>query len=372
MEGEGKNEEWQYGSAYYTIRYDGLTPGKYKLILQASNAGNEFNGPAKILLINIKAPWWQTWWARSLFILFFALSLWSFIQYRSRNLKQRNIELEDKVMHRTRELKHSLEDLRATQTQLVQREKMASLGELTAGIAHEIQNPLNFVNNFSDLNSELIDEMKQEVESGNLTAGLHVADIIKENNLKINNHGRRADSIVKGMLLHSRQSSGQREPTNINSLADEYLRLSYHGLRAKDKSFNATLQTDFDDQIGLINIVPQDIGRVFLNLFNNSFYAVSEKRKMQIPGYEPTVYISTRKSGQQVEIKIRDNGSGIPQKLLEKIFQPFFTTKPTGEGTGLGLSLSYEIITKGHRGTIDIDTKEGEYTEFIIRLPIIN
>jgi signal transduction histidine kinase len=249
---------------------------------------------------------------------------------------------------------------------------MASLGELTAGIAHEIQNPLNFVNNFSDLNSELIDEMKQEVESGNLTAGLHVADIIKENNLKINNHGRRADSIVKGMLLHSRQSSGQREPTNINSLADEYLRLSYHGLRAKDKSFNATLQTDFDDQIGLINIVPQDIGRVFLNLFNNSFYAVSEKRKMQIPGYEPTVYISTRKSGQQVEIKIRDNGSGIPQKLLEKIFQPFFTTKPTGEGTGLGLSLSYEIITKGHRGTIDIDTKEGEHTEFIIRLPIIN
>ena len=159
---------------------------------------------------------------------------------------------------------------------------------------------------------------------------------------------------------------------NINSLADEYLRLSYHGLRAKDKSFNATLQTDFDDQIGLLNMVPQDIGRVFLNLFNNSFYAVSEKRKMQIPGYEPTVYISTRKSGQQVEIRIRDNGSGIPQKLLEKIFQPFFTTKPTGEGTGLGLSLSYEIITKGHRGTIDIDTKEGEYTEFIITLPLIS
>ena len=188
----GEENDWQYpvNSARYTIHYEDLPPGKYKLIMQASNASNEFIGPEKILMISISPPWWQTWWARSLFILIFALSLWGFIQYRSRNLKQRNIELEDKVMHRTRELKHSLEDLRATQTQLVQREKMASLGELTAGIAHEIQNPLNFVNNFSDLNSELIDEMKQEVESGNLTAGLHVADIIKENNLKINNHGR--------------------------------------------------------------------------------------------------------------------------------------------------------------------------------------
>jgi signal transduction histidine kinase/ligand-binding sensor domain-containing protein len=370
----GEYSNWQYpvNSARYTIHYEDLPPGKYQLIMQAANASNEFIGPEKILVINISPPWWQTWWARSLFILAVAIVLWRFIQYRSRNLKKRNAELEEKVMHRTKELKHSLEDLRTTQTQLIQREKMASLGELTAGIAHEIQNPLNFVNNFSDLNSELIDEMKQEVESGNLTEGLLVADIIKENNLKINNHGRRADSIVKGMLLHSRQNSGHRELVNINSLADEYLRLSYHGLRAKDKTFNATLQTNYDDQIGLINIVPQDIGRVFLNLFNNSFYAVSEKRKLQITEFEPTICISTKKSGQQMEIRIKDNGSGIPQNLLDKIFQPFFTTKPTGEGTGLGLSLSYEIITKGHGGTIDIDTKEGEFTEFIITLPITN
>ncbi len=372
LETEGSTAGWQYGPANYTIRFADLQPGNYKLHMQASNAALQFNGPEKILEINIAPPWWQTWWARSLIILAFVFSLWSFIQYRSRNLKKRNLELEEKVMHRTKELKHSLEDLRTTQTQLIQREKMASLGELTAGIAHEIQNPLNFINNFSDINTELIDEMKHDIKSGNMQEGLEVADTIMENNLKIINHGKRADSIVKGMLLHSRQSSGQQEPASINLLADEYLRLSYHGVRAKDKTFNATIHTDFDDQIGLVNMVPQDIGRVFLNLFNNSFYAIAEKRKMQTNGYEPTIDVSTEKKGQVLEIKIKDNGPGIPRKFLDKIFQPFFTTKPTGEGTGLGLSLSYEIITKGHGGTIHIDTKEGEFTEFIITLPITN
>jgi signal transduction histidine kinase/streptogramin lyase len=382
LEGEGRTEDWQYGPAYYTIRYEGLAPGNYKLVLQASNAGSEFNGPEKVLFLRISPPWWQTWWARLIFISVFAFVLWSFIQYRSRNLKQRNLALEEKVLHRTKELKHSLEDLRATQTQLIQREKMASLGELTAGIAHEIQNPLNFVNNFSDINSEFIDEMKEEIKSGNMEEVLSVADIVKENNLKINHHGKRADSIVKGMLLHSRQSAGQRELTNVNTLADEYLRLSYHGLRAKDKLFNATMITDFDQNIEEINIVPQDIGRVFLNLFNNAFYAVAEKKKMQpevLPsealvkeGYDPAVSVSTKMINDQIEIRIKDNGMGIPEKSLDKIFQPFFTTKPTGEGTGLGLSLSYEIITKGHGGTIEVETKEGGYTEFIIRIPNSN
>ncbi len=370
LEGKNRSEEWQYGPSYFTIRYDGLDPGNYKLTTQASNAGNEFNGPEKVLIINISPPWWNTWWARTLFILTFGFALWTFIQYRSRNLKLRNAVLEEKVMHRTKELKHSLEDLRDAQTQLIQQEKMASLGELTAGIAHEIQNPLNFVNNFSDINAELIDEMKDEIKTGNLEEGLHVADILKENNLKINHHGRRADSIVKGMLMHSRKSSGQKELVDINALADEYLRLSFHGLRAKDKSFNSTILTDLDENIPKMKIIPQDIGRVFLNLFNNSFYSVSEKKLMMPLEYEAIVSVKSKQLSGQVEIRINDNGMGIPQNLIEKIFQPFFTTKPAGQGTGLGLSLSYEIITKGHGGTIEVETKEGEYTEFIIKLPV--
>jgi len=369
LEGQGRTEEWQYGPAYYTVRYEGLDPGNYKLILQASNASNEFNGPEKILFIQIQPPWWQTWWARLLFAFVFVTALWSFIQYRSKNLKQRNLALEEKVMHRTKELKHSLEELRATQVQLIQREKMASLGELTAGIAHEIQNPLNFVNNFSEINVELIDEMKEDIQSGNLKEASEIADNVKENNVKISHHGKRADSIVKGMLLHSRTSTGQKEPTDINLLADEYIRLSYHGLRAKDKSFNATMITHYDPNLGKINMMAQDIGRVLLNLFNNAFYSVSEKLKTQPAGYAPTVWLSTQKTKDHLEIRVKDNGLGIQEKIRDKIFQPFFTTKPTGEGTGLGLSLSYEIITKGHGGELTVDSKEGEYVEFLISIP---
>jgi signal transduction histidine kinase len=265
-------------------------------------------------------------------------------------------------------LQNTLNELKLTQEQLVQSEKMASLGELTAGIAHEIQNPLNFVNNFSEVNLELIDEMKQEFQSGNSKEAFSVADDIKENNAKIIHHGKRADTIVKGMLQHSRISTGQKEPTNINTLADEYLRLSYHGLRAKDKSFNATLKTDFDPGLEKINVIPQDIGRVVLNLINNAFYTVTEKKKQNGPGYEPTVSVSTKKMNGRVEIKVKDNGKGIPQKVLDKIFQPFFTTKPTGQGTGLGLSLSYDII-KAHGGELKVETKENEYAEFMISLP---
>jgi two-component system, NtrC family, sensor kinase len=258
-------------------------------------------------------------------------------------------------------------ELKNTQAQLIQSEKMASLGELTAGIAHEIQNPLNFVNNFSDVNSELVDELQQEANRGNLDEVKAIAKDIKDNEEKINHHGKRADAIVKGMLQHSRSSSGVKEPTDINALCDEYLRLAYHGLRAKDKLFNAITKTDFDQSIGNINIIPQRIGRVILNLINNAFYAVDEKKKQIGDGYEPTVSVSTKKEKDMVEIKVKDNGNGIPQKVLDKIFQPFFTTKPTGQGTGLGLSLSYDIV-KAHGGELKVNTKENEGTEFTIHL----
>ena len=266
-------------------------------------------------------------------------------------------------------IEQAYNELKSTQAQLIQSEKMASLGELTAGIAHEIQNPLNFVNNFSEVSNELVDEMKSELATGNTQLANEIADDIKQNLEKINHHGKRADAIVKGMLQHSRSSSGIKEATDINALCDEYLRLAFHGLRAKDKSFNATMGTDFDESIGNINIIPQDIGRVILNLINNAFYAVDEKKKQNQNGYEPTVTVSTKKMNGKVEIKVADNGNGIPQKVLDKIFQPFFTTKPTGQGTGLGLSLSYDIV-KAHGGELKVETKEGEGSEFIISIPV--
>ncbi len=289
------------------------------------------------------------------------------ILYRNSLLKQKA----------RKKIEKAYQELKATQAQLIQSEKMASLGELTAGIAHEIQNPLNFVNNFSEVNTELIEELEQEADKGNFDEVKTIANDIKENEQKIIHHGKRADAIVKGMLQHSRASTGKKELTDINALADEYLRLSYHGMRAKDKSFNATLQTAFDTSIGKINIVPQDIGRVLLNLFNNAFYAVTEKKKSPYPlkgdNYEPTVSVTTKRINSPsgvggIEIHVKDNGNGIPQKVLDKIFQPFFTTKPTGQGTGLGLSLSYDII-KAHGGEIKVETKEGEGSKFVIQLP---
>ncbi len=301
-------------------------------------------------------------------------------------LTRQKDKLEDMVADRTKELsqqkevlQNTLTDLKATQGQLIQSEKMASLGELTAGIAHEIQNPLNFVNNFSEVNKELIEELKMKNEKLKIEDKEvnELLDDIKANSEKINHHGKRADAIVKGMLQHSHSSSAVKEPTNINKLADEYLRLAYHGLRAKDKSFNATLLTDFDESIGNINIIPQDIGRVLLNLYNNAFYAVNEKQKaeglkLKAGGkeYEPTISVSSKNNGGNIEIRVSDNGNGIPQKIIDKIFQPFFTTKPTGQGTGLGLSLSYDIV-KAHGGELKVETREGEGSVFIIQLPVV-
>ena len=241
------------------------------------------------------------------------------------------------------------------------------MGELTTGIAHEIQNPLNFVNNFSEVNNELVDELKSELAAGNLLSATEIADSIKENEQKINHHGKRADGIVKAMLQHSRTSTGDKEPTDINALCDEYLRLAYHGLRAKDKSFNIEIKTAFDPSIGKINVVPQDIGRVILNLINNAFYAVSKKRKQEVEGYEPTITITTARENGKIEVKVKDNGNGIPKNIVDKIFQPFFTTKPTGQGTGLGLSLAYDIV-KAHGGEISLENQEGEGCAFIIHL----
>ncbi|MGG9962203.1 ATP-binding protein [Ferruginibacter sp. SUN106] len=288
-------------------------------------------------------------------------SLVAIILYRNNRQKQKA----------NRTLEKTLTDLKSTQTQLIQSEKMASLGELTAGIAHEIQNPLNFVNNFSEVNKELLVELKDEIKKGNLDEVTAIADDLISNEEKINHHGKRADAIVKGMLQHSRSSSGVKEPTDINALADEYLRLAYHGLRAKDKSFNATLKTNFDETIGNINIIPQDMGRVILNLITNAFYAVQEKSSLKdlTSLYEPAVSVNTKKEGNKVLISVSDNGNGIPSKVLDKIFQPFFTTKPTGQGTGLGLSLSYDIV-KAHGGELKVETKAGEGSTFIIQLPV--
>jgi two-component system NtrC family sensor kinase len=297
-------------------------------------------------------------------------------QERQQLLANQNELLEMQVAERTTQiveqkeaLQASLQHLKSTQAQLIQSEKMASLGELTAGIAHEIQNPLNFINNFSEINTELIDELTTELAKGNMQSANEIAGNLKENEQKINSHGKRADAIVKGMLQHSRSGGGVKEPTDINALADEYLRLAYHGLRAKDKSFNATLKTDFDEHVGAINIIPRDIGRGILNLVNNAFYTVNEKKQRNGEGYEPTVSVSSKKLSDKVEVRVKDNGDGMPQKVLDKIFQPFFTTKPPGQGTGLGLSLAYDIV-KAHGGELKVETSEGAGSEFVIQLPV--
>jgi signal transduction histidine kinase len=373
---EGYDREWQevMEKKDNSSNYFNLPQGRYLYRVKAFN--RDGTKAEKLITILINPPWWQTWWAYTLEALLLIVAVWTLIKWRTRVLKKEKIVLEEKVVERTRELKEekeivetTLSELKTTQAQLIHSERMASLGELTAGIAHEIQNPLNFVNNFSEVSNELIDEMNQEIEKGNNEEVKAIAINVKQNLEKILHHGKRADDIVKSMLQHSRSSGGVKEPTEINALADEYLRLAYHGLRAKDKSFTANTKTDFDESIGKINILPQDIGRVILNLYNNAFYAVTEKKKQAGDGYEPTVSVSTKKLNAKVEIRVHDNGNGIPQKVLDKVFQPFFTTKPTGQGTGLGLSLAYDIV-KAHGGEIKVETKEGQFSEFIIELPI--
>ena len=374
---ENYDNEWREVGTQHVAFYPNLPPGKYTFRVKASNDKGLWNEQGATLSIIVKPPWWKTIWAYIAYALLFIAVAFAIDRYFRHRLVQkereknqiRELEQAKEIEKAYIKLEQTHETLKATQSQLIQSEKMASLGELTAGIAHEIQNPLNFVNNFSEVNKELVDELQSELKSGNTKEAIDISNNIRDNEEKINHHGKRADAIVKGMLQHSRSSSGQKEATDINTLADEYFRLAYHGLRAKDKSFNATMKTDFDDSIGNVKIIPQDVGRVILNLITNAFYAVTEKKKQLNGEYEPTVLVSTKKNKDKVEIKVKDNGDGIPQKVLDKIFQPFFTTKPTGQGTGLGLSLSYDII-KAHGGELKVETKEGEGAEFIILLPV--
>jgi len=302
------------------------------------------------------------------------LLLLAIIFWRNSNQRKKANRLLSKQKHEIEEQRDqtnkALTELKLTQNQLIQSEKMASLGELTAGIAHEIQNPLNFVNNFSEVSVELLEELKEEAKGGNNEDVIAIANDLTKNLEKINHHGKRADFIVKGMLQHSRTSTGERQLSNINILADEFFKLSYQGLRAKDKNFNAEMVTHFNPDLPFVNVVQQDIGRVLVNLFNNAFYAVNQKSKTAGTDYKPEVSLTTLTENGQVIIKVKDNGVGIPDAIKEKIMQPFFTTKPTGEGTGLGLSLSYDILVKGHNGTLDINSKEGEGSEFIVKLPL--
>jgi len=370
---QGEDTKWSE-KTYNSIskNYINLRPGNYIFRVSGLYHGSWIKPTA--FSFTILPPWWQTGWAYTLDVLIVLGIAWSYAKYRSRHLKKENLILEDRIAQRTVQLSQSLENLKMTQKQLIQSEKMASLGELTAGIAHEIQNPLNFVNNFSEVNLEMTGELRDKIVNLDLS-NKEKSDIqelmtnIEQNEKKINHHGKRADAIVKGMLQHSRSSHGIKEATDFNALADEYLRLSYHGLRAKDKSSNARLETNFDPSVGIINIIPQDMGRVLLNLYNNALYSIGEKKKVQTSEFEPAITVTTKKLNGKVELRVKDNGIGVPQKVLDKIFQPFFTTKPPGDGTGLGLSLSYDII-KAHQGDIQVETKEGDGAEFIITIPV--
>jgi len=370
---EGIDKNWSFITDKTTSEnYRDLPPGDYNFMVASKGFNGVWSDPAE-LKFTILPPWWQTWWAYTIFIaLFLGLGL-VILHYRSRWLKNENKILEDRVNERTSELKKTISELENTQSQLIQSEKMASLGELTAGIAHEIQNPMNFINNFSEVTIELVDEMCEELDKGEVAEAKDISIDIIQNLGKITHHGKRASSIVKGMLEHSRNSSGQKEMIDLNVLSDEYLRLAYHGLRAKDKSFNADFKTDFDETLPKVEIIPQDLGRVVLNIINNAFFAVTSiPENERDENYKPTVTVSTKNLKTQARISIKDNGPGIPAEIKDKIFQPFFTTKPTGKGTGLGLSLAYDIVTTGHGGAIELNTEPGTGTEFVIYIPIKN
>ena len=367
---DGYEDYWQESLSGQRVNYTKVPSGDYKLLYK-SPVLNTNDWVEKSLDIHIANPWWKTGWAYSGYALLLITGVYFFDKYQKRRilLKQRNLAKEKELAH-AKEIEKAYTELKQTQTQLIHSEKMASLGELTAGIAHEIQNPLNFVNNFSEVSNEMIDEVKEEMDEGDITEAKTILDELKNNLSKISHHGNRASGIVKGMLEHSRSSDGKKSPTDLNALADEYVRLAYHGLRAKDKSFNANTASEFEPDLPKVSVVPQEIGRVLLNLLTNAFYAVNDRNQKEQEGYEPTVWVITRKTKSGVEISVRDNGDGIPEAIREKIFQPFFTTKPTGEGTGLGLSMSYDIVTKGHGGTLDLQTEEGAGSEFIINLPV--
>lgn len=381
---KGYDVQWNPVTENTTATFGNMHEGDYTFLIKAKSPDGIWSEPLQYSF-KIRPPWYRSWYALLFYISIFLITIFFIDKFQ-----RQRIAAKEKQKTMRRELRHAKEiekaytELKTTQVQLIQSEKMASLGELTAGIAHEIQNPLNFVNNFSEVSNEMIVELQEERSKNNgaRDEGLEneILDDIKQNLEKINHHGKRAEAIVKGMLQHSRSSSGKKEPININALTDEYLRLAYHGLRAKDKSFHATLETDYDKSIGKVDIIPQDMGRVFLNLITNAFYACTERSRSSVNEksdflqakdgkYEPTIWVRTKKVGDTVLVSVRDNGNGMPQHIVDKIFLPFFTTKPAGQGTGLGLSMSYDIVTKAHGGTLKVDTKEGEGTTFTIQIP---
>jgi signal transduction histidine kinase/ligand-binding sensor domain-containing protein len=398
----GYDQEWSPEKTDVSIRYTNLgafgVPRTYSFQVAACNGDGVWTDTPIGFSFDIKPPWWYQWWWIGAYVFILGGVVVGFNRERIRRLEKRSRELEVTVEERTYEIREKAEEIRRqsnelaatnieleeknreivrTQEQLIMQEKLASLGALTAGIAHEIKNPLNFVNNFAELSAELIQELREDFkgQSGRLDPKIlermdDALTDLEHNATKINEHGKRADSIVRGMLLHSRGKSGERTPTHINTLLEEYVNLAYHGLRATDSTFNITLKKDYDESVGQLDVVPQDLSRVFLNIVNNACYAANERKKAsKDPSFVPTLWVCTRNLPDKIEIRIRDNGTGIPKGVIDKIFEPFFTTKPTGKGTGLGLSLSYDIVVKQHQGELLVESKEGEYTEFIIRLP---
>ena len=366
---EGYDSDWRNSESGEIVYYYKISPGNYTFLLKAMDLDGNWNETS--LPIYVTPPWYRTWLAYISYglLLISGVFITDRVQRRRLIAKERK-SAREKELHQAREIKKAYNDLKATQDQLIQAEKMASLGELTAGIAHEIQNPLNFVNNFSEVNKELLEELLVELNNGDKAEIKSIASDIIQNEEKIHFHGRRAESIVKNMLLHSRGDKEQKLPTDINAMIEEFTNLAFHGMRARDKSFQADFKFDLDNKLPQMKVVAQDIGRVILNLVNNAFYEVNKRAKEDADEYKPLVVVSTKKVGDRVEIHIADNGPGIPREIRDKIFQPFFTTKHAGHGTGLGLSLSYDIITKGHNGHLDFKTKEGIGTEFTIQIPI--
>ena len=373
---EGYDKDWVNPGTRNVAYYTHLGPGDYRFSVKAANADGIWDTTGAAVSFSIRPHFYEAGWFYAFLVIGIVFVGPTVYLLRVRQLKQREVELERQVENRTKELRGALDNLKETQNQLVLSEKMASLGQLTAGIAHEIKNPLNFITNFAALSSDLAKELRQElvaerdhVEPKRATEIGTLLDDLEQNVQKINDHGKRADSIVRGMLLHSRGKAGERLETDLNALLAEYTNLAYHGMRAQDASFNIKIETDFDPSVGKVSVVPQDLSRAFLNIVNNACYAANERKKASTNGFSPVVRVSARNMADNVEIRVRDNGTGIPRAIVDKIFNPFFTTKPAGAGTGLGLSLTYDIITQEHRGQIKVDTREGEFTEFIITIP---
>lgn len=380
---EGYDKNWSPWTTNNSASFGNMDEGEYTFRVRARNDQGLLSAPIAYSF-TVNPPWWRTWWMYLLYLLLGVTAFRLMVIWKNRRVIQQKKRLEYRVKIATEQIRsekenvevqrqiaeEALQQLKGAQAQLIHSEKMASLGELTAGIAHEIQNPLNFVNNFSEVSAELLEEMKAELNKGSVDSANEIAGEIQQSLEKIHFHGKRASDIVKSMLQHSRSGGGPKEAININALCDEYLRLAYHGFKAKDKNFNVGFNTKLDEAVGLVELMPQEIGRVILNLINNALYAVSEKKKLGIEGYEPMVTVETKKLDNAVKIRIVDNGMGIPDQLRGKILQPFFTTKPTGDGTGLGLSLSYDIVTVGHGGSLSFESVVGEGTTFEVELPV--